>query len=106
MDSSISQVFAGYNFNQHIGLQFNLPVIYRSYKRPDGAGGIERGTVAGIGDSSLLLNLVPIQKFSEKFTFNGVCWQESNFRLATAIVSKRNSTKSKNPLAPQRHPRP
>ena len=55
MDSSISQVFAGYNFNPHIGLQFDLPVIYRSYKRPDGAGGIERGTVAGIGDGSLLL---------------------------------------------------
>src|SRR5947207_13678494 len=40
LDSSISQVFAGYNFNERIGLQFNLPVIYRSYKRPDGAGGI------------------------------------------------------------------
>ena len=30
---------AGYNFNERFGLQFNLPVIYRSFKRPDGAGG-------------------------------------------------------------------
>src|SRR5258706_6067077 len=39
LDSSISQLFAGYNFNERFGLQLNLPVIYRSFKRPDGAGG-------------------------------------------------------------------
>src|SRR6478672_6955352 len=55
LDSSISQVFAGYNFNERIGVQFNLPVIYRSYKRPDSAGGIDTGTESGIGDTSLLL---------------------------------------------------
>src|SRR5690348_11026129 len=32
LDSSISQLFAGYNFNERFGLQFNLPVIYRSFK--------------------------------------------------------------------------
>src|SRR6266566_8877945 len=54
LDSSISQVFAGYNFDERFGLQFNLPVIYRSFKRPDGEGGIERGKESGIGDVSLL----------------------------------------------------
>ena len=31
INSSLSQVFAGYNFNYRIGVQFNLPVIYRQY---------------------------------------------------------------------------
>src|ERR1700682_4251068 len=49
--SSVSQVFAGYNFNDRFGLQLNLPVIYRSYLRPRGAV-INRGTQFGIGDLS------------------------------------------------------
>jgi len=70
LDSSISQVFAGYNLNERFGLQFNLPVIYRSFKRPDGEGGIERGTESGIGDVSLLGTFVPYRKLTENFTFN------------------------------------
>src|SRR5262249_41678616 len=31
IDSSVAQVFAGYNFNDRFGIQVNLPVIYRSY---------------------------------------------------------------------------
>jgi hypothetical protein len=58
LDSSISQIFAGYNFNQRVGLQFNLPVIYRTFKRPDDMGGIDRGTEAGVGDVSLLGHLM------------------------------------------------
>src|SRR5437762_1714137 len=27
--SSMTQVFAGYNFSSHFGLQFNLPIIHR-----------------------------------------------------------------------------
>ena len=57
-ESSISQVFAGYNFNDRVGLQFSLPVVYRSFKRPDGMGGIDRGNESGLGDVSLLGNLV------------------------------------------------
>ncbi len=53
LDSSISQALAGYNFSERIGLQFNLPVIYRAFKRPEGFG-IQRGTVFGIGDVVLL----------------------------------------------------
>ncbi len=55
LDSSISQVFAGYYFNERFGVQFNLPVIYRSFQRPEGFG-IDRGTESGIGDVSLLGN--------------------------------------------------
>src|SRR5438105_11972544 len=31
INSSVSQVFVGYNINNHFGLQFNLPVIYRAF---------------------------------------------------------------------------
>jgi hypothetical protein len=70
MDSSISQVYAGYNFSDWLGLQFNLPVIYRSFKRPDGLGGIDTGTESGIGDVSLLATVVPYRKMSKDFAFN------------------------------------
>src|SRR5438105_6293188 len=51
LDSSISQLFAGYNFNERVGVQLNLPVIYRTFKRPFGAG-IDQGTESGISDLS------------------------------------------------------
>ncbi len=65
LKSSISQVFAGYNFSDRIGVQFNLPVIYRSY-------GFEsaRGSVSGIGDVSLLGNFRLYQKMADNLTFN------------------------------------
>src|SRR5205823_3106226 len=68
IDSSVSQVFVGYNFNDRVGLQFNLPVIYRSFKRPRGAV-IESGTELGIGDASLIGNLVVYRKLQEQFNF-------------------------------------
>src|SRR5512142_952768 len=49
LHSSVSQVFGGYNFNNRLGLQFNLPVIYRAY-----GFGSARGSESGIGDASLL----------------------------------------------------
>ena len=70
LDSSISQIFAGYNFNDRVGLQVNLPVIYRSYQRPDGLGGIERGTESGLGDASLLATFVPWSVRRKHFTFS------------------------------------
>jgi hypothetical protein len=65
LKSSVSQVFAGYNFNNRIGVQFNLPVIYRSY-----GYGLARGSEAGIGDASLIGNLRLYEKLTETFTFN------------------------------------
>jgi hypothetical protein len=72
LDSSVSQVFAGYNFNDRVGLQFNLPVIYRAFKRPDGLGGIDYGNESGIGDISLLGNWVAYshQKKHSTLLFN------------------------------------
>ena len=63
--SSVSQVFAGYNFNDRIGVQFNLPIIYRSY-----GYGPAHGSESGIGDVSLLGNVRLYEKLTEKLTFH------------------------------------
>jgi len=65
IDSSISQVFAGYNINNRFGLQFNLPVIYRSF-----GSSTEHGSTSGIGDVSLVGNVRLYEKLQENFTFN------------------------------------
>jgi len=69
LDSSISQLFAGYNLNNRFGVQFNLPVIYRSFKRPEGFE-INRGTESGIGDVSLIGNFLAYRTLTENFTFS------------------------------------
>jgi opacity protein-like surface antigen len=69
IESSVTQIFAGYNFNYRFGLQFNLPVIYRSFQRPRGAA-IEHGEEFGIGDASLIGNFLAYQKLKEHFTVN------------------------------------
>src|SRR5204863_4887500 len=53
LDSSITQLVAGYSFNSRFALQINLPLIYRSFERPEGFT-IDRGTESGLGDISLL----------------------------------------------------
>jgi hypothetical protein len=65
INSSMSQVFAGYNINNRIGVQFNLPVIYREYGYMD-----NHGSESSIGDVSLIGNFRLYEKLTEKFTFN------------------------------------
>jgi hypothetical protein len=55
--SSITQLIAGYAFNSRCALQLNVPLIYRSFQRPEGFA-IDRGTESGLGDISLLLQMV------------------------------------------------
>ena len=57
LDSSITQLFAGYEINERFALQLNLPVIDREFKRPEGFR-IDRGSETGAGDLSLLLRTV------------------------------------------------
>jgi len=68
LESSVTQVFAGYNFNERFGLQFNLPIIYRSFKRPEGFE-IDRGTESGIGDVALLGSFSILRNESKNGTF-------------------------------------
>lgn len=57
LNSSITQFVAGYGITSRLALQIDLPVIYREFKRPAGFA-IDRGTVSGVGDVSLLLRTV------------------------------------------------
>ena len=57
LNSSITQLVAGYQINNRFALQINVPLIYREFKRPEGFE-IQQGTVSGLGDLSLLLKTV------------------------------------------------
>jgi hypothetical protein len=57
LDSSITRLVAGYEINSRFSLQVDIPVIYREFKRPENFA-IDRGTVSGLGDVSLLLRTV------------------------------------------------
>jgi hypothetical protein len=59
-----SQIFAGYNFNQRAGVQFNLPVIYREYGQV-----AAHGSELGLGDASLVGNFRLYQKTTDDFSF-------------------------------------
>ncbi len=62
LDSSITQLVAGATFLENrFGVQLAVPLIHRSYKRPEGFG-IERGTVSGPGDVALVANWVVFKK--------------------------------------------
>lgn len=60
LNSSITQLVAGYSINSRFALQINVPLIYREFKRPEGLA-IDRGTESGLGDISLLLKTVLFQ---------------------------------------------
>lgn len=51
--SSITQLMVGYNIFPRFGLQLNVPIISRDYRRVL-ASGVQDGNVAGFGDLSLL----------------------------------------------------
>ena len=69
MDSYITQIFAGYNFNSRVGVQLNLPFIVRSFKRPEGFA-IDRGNESGIGDLLLTGHLNAYRYEAMDWTFN------------------------------------
>ena len=73
LESSITQLFAGYEINERFALQINAPIIDREFKRPEGFR-IDRGSETGAGDLSLLLRTV-VFKYSSHgsrtFDFSG-----------------------------------
>jgi hypothetical protein len=60
LDSSVTQLVAGYTFTDRVALQLDAPLIYRSFRRPEGFR-IDEGTESGLGDISLLLRVVAYQ---------------------------------------------
>jgi hypothetical protein len=100
MDSSISQLFAGYNLNNRIGLQFNAPIIYRSFKRPDGLGGIDRGSEFGIGDVSLLANVTVLRKLTPDFMLNWAVIGGIKFPTGSTDRIKEEFNEIEDPIGP------
>ncbi|HXT10315.1 MAG TPA: hypothetical protein VN873_02045 [Candidatus Angelobacter sp.] len=64
LNSLMSQAFVGYNFNNRVGVQFNLPVIYREF-----AAAGKSGDELGIGDALLLGNFHLFKKRTMDHTF-------------------------------------
>ena len=69
LNSSITQVIAGYNFNERFSVQLGLPIIHRSFKRPEGLA-IDRGTESGPGDMTLAANFVAYRHEKMHTTFS------------------------------------
>jgi len=55
LNSTITQLLAGYNFTPRLGVQVNVPLISRYFRRQE-ATGVVHGDETGIGDLSLLAN--------------------------------------------------
>jgi hypothetical protein len=51
--SSITQLLIGYHFHPQIGMQFNMPIISRTFRRLESTGIVD-GDETGIGDVSLI----------------------------------------------------
>jgi hypothetical protein len=64
LDSSITQVFAGWNFGPRAGVQANLPIISRVYRRRDGRH-LEHGDETGVGDLAVLGHVLAFSRVSE-----------------------------------------
>lgn len=80
--SSITQVFAGYNFHPQIGLQLNLPIISRTFRRLEATGFVD-GDETGIGDMSLLaigkpLSWIDTERVAHLILFGGLKFPTGN----------------------------
>lgn len=61
MSSSITQLVVGYQVTPKIGVQANVPLISREYRRLED-GHARRGDVGGFGDMSLLARYTPVSQ--------------------------------------------
>src|SRR5205085_12189797 len=68
LDSSITQFYLGDHVTKWLTLQFNVPLISRSFRRTNETG-VEAGSLAGIGDVSFLVSVVPLRKTIGDFHF-------------------------------------
>jgi hypothetical protein len=71
LNSWNTQFYGNYHFNERFALQLNIPLIYKSFRRPEG-NQIQTGTESGIGDMSLIGYYVPFQR---KNPFSQATWR-------------------------------
>ncbi len=69
LDSTLTQLFLGYGVNERLGVQLNVPFIFRSFERPEGFA-TDKGTEVGVGDVSLLGKFQVWRKETQDFTFD------------------------------------
>ena len=65
LDSLVSQIFIGYNFNSRFSAQLNVPLIYRAY-----GNNTNSASTSGLGDISLTGTFRVWQHVTEKSSFN------------------------------------
>lgn len=82
LDSSISQVLLVYDVTERLGVQAGVPLIYRSFRRPEDSGVIRNGTESGPGDVSLLGTYQAWVGQTMNSTFTVGCSGGSRCRLA------------------------
>jgi len=61
LNSSITQLLVGYNIDARWGVQLNLPIISRTFRRAVGDG-VERDDETGVGDLSLIGQVRPYSR--------------------------------------------
>jgi hypothetical protein len=66
--SSITQVVVGYQWTRRFGLQANVPLIDRSYRRPENGEQAE-GSESGLGDVALIGHLRLVESYRGDATF-------------------------------------
>jgi hypothetical protein len=68
LNSSTTQLFLGYTFTPRFGVQLNVPLIERTFKRIE-EGHLVRGNESGIGDISLIGQVLAYSAVSEQSVF-------------------------------------
>jgi Putative MetA-pathway of phenol degradation len=63
--SLVSQLYVGYRFNDRVGVQFNVPMIYREFGSNDGSG-----HESGFGDMSLIGTFAVWQECDPDYNVN------------------------------------
>jgi hypothetical protein len=66
--SSITQLLVAYNVTPRVGFQLNLPIISRTFRRLE-EGRLRSGDETGVGDLSLLANVLAFSRVGEDSVF-------------------------------------
>ena len=69
LTSSITQVWLGYNFTPRLGVQLNVPLISRTFRRVEGGHHLVDGDEGGVGDLVLVGQALPYSLVTERSVF-------------------------------------
>ena len=66
IDSSITQFLGRWQFTDRVGVQLNLPLISRTYRRVEEDGRIGHGDVTGLGDMALVADGLAFRRITDE----------------------------------------